>query len=100
MKENKLAELYLLTMLPWQYFGTLTFCEPFLRGRETGFANQRRMSLYNEFGRRISGRLNYSCRKWGCGIDARRQLPALEKLGVDSDVLEIGDHVLHARDAD
>jgi hypothetical protein len=60
----RLAEMFTLTKIDWQFFGTLTFREPFLRKRETGFAQQRRLSLFNEFGRDISRSLYFSRKNW------------------------------------
>jgi hypothetical protein len=68
----KLAEMFHLTRIDWQFFGTLTFSEPFLRNREQGFAQQRRYSLYNSFGREISRSLLYTPRRWEVNINAVR----------------------------
>lgn len=60
----KLAELYHLTRIDWQFFGSLTFREPFLRNRETGVAAYRRICMWNEFGREVSRSLVYRRKGW------------------------------------
>lgn len=68
----KLAEMFHLTRIEWQFFGTLTFREPFLRSREDGLANVRRLCLFNAFGRAVSRSLLYSRREWERVIHALR----------------------------
>ena len=63
---RKLPELFSLSKIEWQFFGTLTFREPSLRNRETGISNYRRIMRYHTFGREISRSLYFSRKNWKC----------------------------------
>ena len=60
----KLAEMFSLAKVEWQFFGTLTFREPFLRARESGKGGYQRFCKFQKFGRLLSASLNYSERNW------------------------------------
>jgi len=58
--DYKLPEVYQLTRIAWQFFGTLTFREPSLRERECGKAAYRRLSKFLAFGRKLHDAIDYS----------------------------------------
>jgi hypothetical protein len=60
----KLPEMLLLTKIRWQFFGTLTFREPFLRERATGKAEWRRNCKFLKFGRELAAKIDYSRENW------------------------------------
>jgi hypothetical protein len=58
--EYKLAEMFSLSRIEWQFFGTLTFREPFLRSRQDGKSGYLRFSRFLKFGRSLCRSLDYS----------------------------------------
>ena len=62
---NNLPEMWSLTKIEWQFFGTLTFREPSLRERECGKSNFRRLSKFAAFGRQLHKAIDYSPRNFG-----------------------------------
>jgi hypothetical protein len=61
---ENLAEMFTLTKIDWQFFGTLTFREARLRKNELGKANDTRLNIYHQFGREVSRSLYYSRKNW------------------------------------
>ena len=62
---KNLPEMWSLTKIEWQFFGSLTFREPSLRERESGKSNYRRLSKFATFGRSLHEAIDYSPRNFG-----------------------------------
>lgn len=61
----KLPEMWALTKIEWQFFGTLTFREPSLREREQGKSDYRRLSKFATYGRKLHEAIDYSPKNFG-----------------------------------
>jgi hypothetical protein len=67
-----LAEMFSLTRIDWQFFGTFTFREPFLREHEAGQADARRNSMFVKWGRKSFKKLKYCERAFRKSFHCRR----------------------------
>ncbi len=64
--------MYSLTRFEWQFFGTFTFREAFLRQHESGIADARRSSIFLKWGRTAFENLKYSKSSFHKSYNCRR----------------------------
>lgn len=69
---NFLAEMELLSRIRWQFFGSLTYRQPFLRKHEGGKADRVRLCRWHAFGRDVAENLFYTEKHWSKIIWALR----------------------------
>ncbi len=60
----RLAEMYHLSRLRWQFFGTLTFREAYIRRQEHGKGEYLRFTKFLTWGRELSAKMDYSAKNW------------------------------------